>query len=567
MALQEPKLFTLNDVLHDRLFCVPPYQRGYSWTTKQRGDLFKDLKNLRELKRDEHFMATLVFRDTLKHVNIGGADRLRMYDIVDGQQRLTTLVILLKAIEKNLSKNSEDRQAEKIDAILVKEKKDLVLLQTNHDARETLDAYLRQGEIGEPKESKTLPQKELMLAFRECEAFVADWNNPLKLLDCLKNQIKFVFFVLEDAGSVYNVFEVLNSRGLVVDWLDKMKSTLMGVAFEKKKKLPGNELADVENEWTEIYRVLGRQRVSDSDVLMIAANLTAEEPPSKGFQEGDALEFFREEARQDRWTPLETSKLLRGVVTALDKFLEDPRRRALCRVKQARLLAAAILLSGRLKKDKKSQEKALVAWENVMFRFYVLARGDARDRVGQCISLAAKLYNDSPSTKQVIDAFDEIGNVTHDEACLIIDKEYVYDRWTAEEIIYFFSKYEEWLSAQNGEEIDQVVWAKIWANASKDKSIEHIFPQKDPDGNWTGKGRQKVNQESFVHRLGNLIVLPPGINSKAGTKSFAAKIKIYESAGGLHHVRKIMQLRDWNLAAIEKREKELMKFAKGRWWA
>src|SRR5437588_639023 len=111
--------------------------------------------------------------------------------------------------------------------------------------------------------AKTLHQRELMNAFRECEKFVVDFGNPMGLLDLLKNSIKFVFFVLEDPGAVYSVFEVLNSRGLNVDWLDKMKSTLMGIAFEKKRKLPGGELDHVENEWTEIYRVLGREQVPD----------------------------------------------------------------------------------------------------------------------------------------------------------------------------------------------------------------------------------------------------------------------------------------------------------------
>jgi len=566
MALQEPKLYTLNEVLHDRLFRVPPYQRGYSWTEKERGDLFQDLLNLRALRREEHFMATLVFRDTGKYETIGGADRLRIYDVVDGQQRLTSVVILLKAIEKNLSKNAQKKQADKIDAILVKEKKDLILLQTNHDARDTLDAYLRQGDIGNLKGAVTLHQRELMNAFRECEKFVADWGNPIGLLDLLKNSIKFVFFVLEDPGAVYTVFEVLNSRGLNVDWLDKMKSTLMGVAFEKKRKLPTGELDHVESEWTEIYRVLGKERVSDGDVLTIAANLTADEPPAKGYQEENALEFFRKEAHQDKLTPLETSKFLRQVATVLDQFLGDPRHRAICRVKQPRLLATALLLSDKLKKDSKSQERAVVAWENAMFRFYVLAGGDSRDRVGQCIRLASEVRKGNLSFKQILDGFEEIANITHDEVAAALDEVYVYDRWTAEEIIYFFWKYEERLSAENGEEIDQVTWGKIWENASKDKSVEHIFPQKDPNGNWKGKGRQKVNPESFVHRLGNLLVLPPGINSKAGTQSFPKKVEVYKTVKGLHHVKKVMRFKDWNLAALEKREKELMKFAKDQWW-
>jgi uncharacterized protein with ParB-like and HNH nuclease domain len=565
MALQEPKLYTLNEVLHERLFRVPPYQRGYSWTEKERDDLFQDLANLRELRRDEHFMATLVFRDTGRHENVGGTDRFRIYDVVDGQQRLTTLVILLKAIEKNLSKNNQQKQADKIDAILVKEKKDLILLQTNHDARDTLDAYLRQGDIGNLEGAVTLPQRELMNAFRECEKFTAEWENPVGLLDLLKNSIKFVFFVLEDPGAVYTVFEVLNSRGLNVDWLDKMKSTLMGIAFERKKKLPAGELDNVENEWTEIYRVLGKERVSDADVLTIAANLNAAEPPAKGFQEANALEFFREAVQQNKLSPLEASKFLRKVATALDQFLEDPRHRAICRVKQPRLLAAALLLSDRLKKDSKSRERAIVSWENAMFRFYVLAGGDSRDRVGQCIGLASEIHHGNLSVKQILDGLDAIGNVTLDEVVAALEEFDVYDRWTAEEIIYFFWKYEERLSAENGEEIDQVTWGKIWQNASKEKSVEHIFPQKDPKGNWKGKGRQKVNPESFVHRLGNLLVLPPGINSKAGTKSFPEKVNVYKSVKGLHHVKQVMRLKDWNLTALEKREKELLKFAKEQW--
>jgi len=116
-------------------------------------------------------------------------------------------VIVLKAIEKNLRSNAQGIEAGKIDAILVKEKKELILLQTNHDARDTLDAYLVQGHVGNLDKAATLHQRELMSAFRECEKFVGEWGNPVALLDVLKNKIKFVFFVLEDARGVYTIFE------------------------------------------------------------------------------------------------------------------------------------------------------------------------------------------------------------------------------------------------------------------------------------------------------------------------------------------------------------------------
>ena len=58
----------------------------------------------------------------------------------------------------------------------------------------------------------------------------------------------------------------------------------------------------------------------------------------------------------------------------------------------------------------------------------------------------------------------------------------------------------------------------------------------------------------------------PCPNCQAGTQSFRKKVEVYKSVEDLHHVKKVMRLKDWNLAAIEKREKELMNFAKDQWW-
>lgn len=67
----EPKFQRFHEVINKKLFRVPAYQRGYSWTKRQRADLFVDLKKLKLLKRDEHFMATLVFRNTGEAEEVG----------------------------------------------------------------------------------------------------------------------------------------------------------------------------------------------------------------------------------------------------------------------------------------------------------------------------------------------------------------------------------------------------------------------------------------------------------------------------------------------------------------
>ena len=97
----QPKLLTFAQLLEKRLFRIPRYQRAYSWQSSQRRDMFKDIKELMLKSRDSHFMATVVGLYQCK-VPIGSADYEKI-EIVDGQQRLTTLVILLKIIAEKLA--------------------------------------------------------------------------------------------------------------------------------------------------------------------------------------------------------------------------------------------------------------------------------------------------------------------------------------------------------------------------------------------------------------------------------------------------------------------------------
>ena len=131
-----PQYLTLQQLLTDRLFRIPEYQRSYSWATKQRQDLFEDIRqSFRAGNSADHFMATVIalVRDK---VNIPGSlGEHRKVDVVDGQQRITTLILLLKAIAKALD-SSDATQASlrsNIEKMLVKaDDATLLLLQTNH---------------------------------------------------------------------------------------------------------------------------------------------------------------------------------------------------------------------------------------------------------------------------------------------------------------------------------------------------------------------------------------------------------------------------------------------------
>jgi uncharacterized protein with ParB-like and HNH nuclease domain len=151
MALR-PEYLSFNGVLNQRLFGIPNYQRAYSWETKQRQDLFSDIKKIGDNSdpNRHHFMATIVCLQTHKKEEVG-TDELERLDVVDGQQRLTTLIILLRALANKLAlgNDSEKEEAIKVKKILVKDEQRLILLQTNHDSSMIFRKYLLYGTIPE----------------------------------------------------------------------------------------------------------------------------------------------------------------------------------------------------------------------------------------------------------------------------------------------------------------------------------------------------------------------------------------------------------------------------------
>ena len=84
-------LKTLSDIIvgPNKRFLIPDYQRGYSWETRHRNDLWEDINNVTGDKRHYTGMFTFCIKQE-------GTDKI--YQIVDGQQRMTTLIILLNEI-------------------------------------------------------------------------------------------------------------------------------------------------------------------------------------------------------------------------------------------------------------------------------------------------------------------------------------------------------------------------------------------------------------------------------------------------------------------------------------
>jgi len=120
MITIQPQYLTLAKLLDGRLFQIPEYQRAYSWTSRQREDLFEDIdQTFTKGPEEGHFMAALVCLRRKKQSL--GTDEYYIMEVVDGQQRLTTLITLLNIIKLKLDKKqrAEAKMREELAELLV----------------------------------------------------------------------------------------------------------------------------------------------------------------------------------------------------------------------------------------------------------------------------------------------------------------------------------------------------------------------------------------------------------------------------------------------------------------
>jgi len=562
----DPQNLTLSELLNHRLFRIPGYQRAYSWKEKQRAELYSDLITLYRKNHDFHFMATIVGvnrgRQTL------GTDEYQVVDIVDGQQRLTTLILVLKAIA--LALNEDDSERTKLESQLVMgDDHTLVLLQTNHDYSGYFTNYLRHGVKQDATDFSSAVDANIVAGINSAEGFITRWQKEtgtsvMQLLALIKNRLRFIYHALDDEGMVYTVFEVLNTRGLDVAWLDRCKAVLMGIAYEEA---PNREdmLQELQDVWRRIYEKAGLRQGLSSEALRFAATLWSPDATSRVLSDEDALEVFRAAATGNPNRTVKISTFIEQVAGAVDDLLADTQKAAVTKIAHARLLAVAI----DLRFSGVQRERLLTQWEHVSFRIFGLSGRDSRTRVGDYVRLARAVFSSANDETKYRRYMERIRDLAGEEFSAQKSAEYLrgkncYEGWE-ESLRYFFYARERWLDAQKGSVLSSRAWNKIWEQSAS-RSIEHILPQNpDPASGWAKILRGVGHEATFLcHRLGNLVLLPPPRNSEANNNVYSRKRDIYRTTG-LAITDEVAAYSRWTLEEIEQRENDLIDWAAAYW--
>ncbi len=228
----------------ERVFLIPPFQRNYTWSNEQCEELFDDI--IASIKKQKtHYIGNIVY-----FVGKDSSASFLQYILVDGQQRITSILLLLSAIRNYLPSDDYDRMA--ID------KKYL----TNEFGTEKFKVKLKQTESDEVVFDKILLNKQLTEEeknsnlYKNFEYFnsrlrdlpnedidIKDFYNAVGDLDIVDLDLK----IEDDLESVQKIFEKINSTGKPLSPADLIRNYLLiANTIEKQQQLYDNYWVKIE---------------------------------------------------------------------------------------------------------------------------------------------------------------------------------------------------------------------------------------------------------------------------------------------------------------------------------
>ncbi|WP_414600471.1 DUF262 domain-containing protein [Helicobacter pylori] len=565
----EGKAYKLKDILateFDAYYQIPIYQRPYQWTEENCEKLLDDLLSSYECyKESDYFCGSLV----LIAIGIDSETNATTYDIVDGQQRLSTFILLAKVLatlypvddkrqrylQESWNDGHEDGEKKKrkrldFDLVGSNAKKDF---QNALDFFDDLDASKGENsKSNDPSKGKNSYLKNAICLKNYLEKKeIEDIND---FIQWLYLKVNFITITCSDTDMALRIFNVLNARGLPLHATDIFKGELLKKLTEEKEQ---EELA---TRWENL-----RQKCLDNGFAMetlFSQHLTYLNPvTSKEKMEKRLVTWFKNLNK----TPLEYLDVVEDFYNAYCEVLEMQDRYAhllsykdddyLC------VILCASLLHRYSDQDIEALKKLLVK-----FYYQHWVAGQAKSTREQTCCNIINALKEKKNIDDIISIarknLDEYSVTQHFKEklrdSLVYKKQSIRNPWLKPILIlveYFIS--------------DDPKPKRIQTN---DFHVEHILPQKPTLSSQWAKDFSEEERELYTHSLANLTLLGGTKNTEASNLDFKDKKKIYMGEENKLNKKKTSRVMtcykmtidiahrytEWTPKSLEKREKELI---------
>lgn len=562
-------------------YAIPVYQRAYSWEEKQWDEFLEDLKEA--TKSDNHyFFGNVLLEKSNNEVS----------DIIDGQQRVTTIIIFARALcnelqnraktetlKSNMS-NKEFIQYIQEDYLINRNKPKLEAVEYDRDY---FRDFIIKGDSAK-HEPQTPSQERIKNAKEFFEKKLKDTknfstDNLLAIFEAMEKAELIQITFKEKKDSVL-MFELQNNRGKNLTNMEKLKSYLAYQIYTYCGEEAENKLDDITKVFENIYRLL-RDIETDEDSILNYFNISKS---NFGFtyRENDNTKNYKMELKNIKMPKEKIAwidEYVKELKNAFVDFKEFEKSQSIYGIYLRHLdvkpIYPLVIKAYRLfRDDKETLEQVFKALEIIAFRHKLTKRG---------ADLASRLNS-------VIKDFDSISNLVNGLKKVCGEEEWY---WGNNEIINnsLVIAYRNYEKDQDKKKSALPYLLMCYENALRSKDaktsgykftledieslqIEHIAPQTetiDKSGKRKASGYcnyDKEFDELYINCIGNLLLIAGSHNASIGNEPFNKKLESYETSPLAQHrevknfvVNKGM----WDKDAIDKRHEVLENFVLETW--
>jgi hypothetical protein len=582
----------LFDIEAGVIYAIPRYQREYTWSTAQWESLFDDV----EENDPGYFLGSIICINQ-------STDSLAVQklEVVDGQQRLTTLSLLfaalyhaMKAHESNLD---EDQRGELLNLkrkLVLKKGDDQlrVIPQIQNNNQNDYRAVLSDiGVIGQVDTPAYAGNRKIYRAYRyfqgRIQDVLADQTNPVESIMAFLEKVSQACVVKIEVAShadAYTLFESLNNRGMPLTAIDLIKNKLLA-RLETTDSGKVDHYFDV---WNKLLGYLGDDYSIQERFFRHYYN-AFKDPLNEPFRK-------TEDKKKDPLGPVATRS---NLIQIYEKLINQDAKHHLQSIRAAGQLYA-LMLSRNTDEVWASLDKPLKDLDRIqgapsyLLMLYLLVRRESLsinvDHLGEIARLLVCFFvrrnlTDTPPTRDLtrlfMDIIEKVAASSGDSIVKTIREELLGVSATDE---VFRKKLEGAIYEENAgvtrfvlcalaeQSMTKETWVDLWKYEGKlfVWTIEHIFPQGDNiPASWmtmiAGGDEKKAKsiQETHVHKLGNLTI--SGFNSALGNKSFKDKRDRKDAQGrsvgyknGLELNADLAEADSWSVGKIEARSDVLV---------
>ncbi|MBB5220174.1 hypothetical protein HNP73_000095 [Amaricoccus macauensis] len=534
---------TISQILTEQIrYEIPTYQRPYSWEKGNVEQLLDDVWEAFAANDEEYFIGSLI---TIER------EKGRLYDVVDGQQRLTTLNLIFSRLRDGVDEPAKSELGRRVlprNALTGEEESPrLTLRQRDQNffrrhvlAGETVPEAVRK----EVAKEQDAPKQRIIENLEAIDSFIAQHDQKtLKLFaNYLLSRVYVVFVTTASWQSAYRLFNVLNARGMALSNADLIKNMLFA-------RLGGNATrsSDLDEAWLELEEQIGIERL-DQFMAHHRSSIVATKARKALHEEFEPLI----ETAASPFTFLdEVNTSARNYLRVLRNEFEAPaaRRavRSLKRVAFEEWIPPLLAFLNRPVADMPEGEfidlLERITYQNWIRRLAFTARLTAYFQLITAIR-AGKNADDIHAIFRA--------NANDDEFRSLLDGE-VYGRPFAQAVLL---RLEE---ADQDESVTKDFGGKI--------TIEHVLPQALKDAYW----RERFSDDEhrlWLHRLGNLALLAGIKNYKAQYFPFDRKKKIYAERNNrvsFDTTKPILSADHWTKDLLIARQADLVDRAQRIW--